>query len=125
MAASASSSNTLGTNNFHELVGEGRKLAGYFFLDADALSHEVHKNPGTIGSICQVDQRNWWMKNGRSWSDSIQTGRAGTTLKTVSRALGSLSIGNNTGPYARTVDTNVIPYGCNIPVSMTYTVRPH
>jgi hypothetical protein len=130
--AASSSSDSLGTHKFNELVVEGRKLAGYFFLDAYALDREVYGASQTNGPSCQSEQQKWWQNAGCMWSDTIQTGRAGTTFQTVSKALGSLSVGSDSlNPGAsrysqlRNVDTGVMPNGRNIPIDLIYQVRPH
>lgn len=127
--ATPSSSDTLGSDTFNELVAEGRKLAGYFFLDANALDHEIYGDPETRYTFdsSQIDQHTWWNGSGRKWNDNIKTGRAGTVLQTVSKALGSLTVGcDNFGEYnylqTRTIDTTVMPTGCNIPITMTHEV---
>jgi hypothetical protein len=129
--AASSSSTTVATDKFNELVVEGRKLAGYFFLDANTLDNEVYGNSKPIGTSCQIEQSSWSQCNGyKKWYDSIQTGRANTTFQTVSKALGSLSVGcidpgGNKYRQLRTIDTKVIPNGPNIPIDMTHQVRSH
>ena len=107
---------------------EGTKLVQYLFHDAstlDAAEGLIHPMTLQLGLATRRAFKN-------QWTDRVETGRAEYTMKTISRALGSLQVGSRTEAYSsrdtckryyeakRRVNFGVFPKGHNIPATLKH-----